>query len=329
MPTNSLAVAARVARRMGTRVVPWAVALAVLPAWVAPTRVWAAPQRVALVVHPVVNVSEADSKPIVADLAAALRKRFDAEFVAGDAVRSKLPANLPEDCVSDAHCIGEVGDRVGADQLLFLVMVRVGTKIQINPTWAEIQSGRALPRDPVELDDKGPSRASVMAEVAPSMIPRGSLPLHASAVAKAPASGGGGGVETKAENRLPPVSTSDPWRSGKTTDTDLYTIAWGTAGVAAAALGVGVALVLGGLADYNEQIELGCPLQDDPRGSCIAVTERFATRSTVANLLLVGGGLAAATSVALFIAGAQQEEALAASLVVSPDGVALTWGGRF
>lgn len=294
----------------------------------APSSAWASPTRVALVVHPVVNVPEAESKAIALELATALRARFDAEIIAGDPVRNKLPARVPEDCVSDAACIGEVGDRVGADQLLFLVMVRVGTKVQIDATWAEIQTGRALPRDPVELNDAGPSRASVLGEVAGSMIPRGSVPLRG--VAAGGGSGGGGGeagLPTKAETTLPVGPTSDPWRAGKTTDQDLDFVAWGFAGLSAASLGVGVALVLGGLADYNEQIEQGCPERAEIRGSCVDVIDRFATRSNIANMLLVGAGLAAATSVALFAVGASDDGALSA--VVGPDGVGLSYGGRF
>lgn len=294
-----------------------------LGALAAPQLALAAPVRVALVVHPVINVTEAESKPIVAALAAAMRQRYQAEIVSGDAVRSKLPSSLPEDCVSDAQCIGEVGDRVGADQLLFLVIVRVGPKVQIDATWAEIRTGRSVPRDTIELDDAGPPRDEVLAEVAPTMLPRGTVATVESAKPRGQAP-----AETKAEGRLPPAPTSSPWEAGNGSRVGLDTVAWGAAGVAAVSLGVGVALVLGGLADYDQQLELGCDQrQGEARGTCVALTDRFATRSTVANMLILGAGLSAATSIALFAASAAQEDSWALS--VTPDGVGVSYGGRF
>lgn len=286
-------------------------------------RAEAAPVRVAIVVHPVVNVPDAESKAIAGELAAAMRKRYDAEIKAGDAVRTKLPANLPEACVSDPACVGQVGDRVAADQLLFVVLIKVGDEIQMDATWADIQSGRNFPRDTVQLPAAPAERSRVIAEIAPTMLPRGEVPVL----------GGAGRVdgkpetktETKAETRLPPSTPADAW---PTEERDVNLPAWISAGLSAASLGVGVALVLGGLADYEAQVSTGCPNQAEPAGSCVELVDRFGARSTAANLLLVGSALAAATSIALFAADAA-DDGTTAAVTVSPDGVGLAWGGRF
>ena len=283
--------------------------------------------RIALVVHPVVNVSEVDSKKVALELAAAMRQRYEAEILAGDGVRSKLPSKLAEDCVSDPYCVGQVGDRVGADQLLFLVLVRAGDKIQVDATWAELVSGRTMPRDAFEIGDDSAQRATVLAEMAPLMLPRGTVPLKgaAGAVTKPPADG----PDVRPEHRLPEVPGSSPWGTVDSPALGLETAAWASAGVSAVALGVGVAVILGGLADYAEQLEIGCVNQVEPEGRCATIDDRFATRSTVANMLLLGSGLAAATSVALFAAAADAGAEATASVAVSDDGVGLAWGGRF
>lgn len=292
----------------------------------APARA-AGPTRVALVVHPVVNVSEVDSKKVALELAVAMRQRYEAEILAGDGVRTKLPSKLAEDCVSDPYCVGQVGDRVGADQLLFLVLVRAGDKIQVDATWAELVTGRTMPRDAFEVGDDAAQRAAIMAEMAPLMLPRGSVPLKgaAGAVNKPPADG----PDVRPEHRLPEVPGSSPWGTVDSPALGLETAAWASAGVSAVALGVGVAVILGGLADYAEQLEIGCVNQVEPEGRCATIDDRFATRSTVANMLLLGSGLAAATSVALFAAAAEAGAEATASVAVSGDGVGLAWGGRF
>ena len=285
--------------------------------------------RVALVVHPVVNVSEVDSKKVALELAAAMRTRYDADILAGDGVRTKLPSKLAEDCVSDPYCVGQVGDRVGADQLLFLVLVRAGDKIQVDATWAELVSGRTMPRDAFEIGDDSAQRAAIVAEMAPLMLPRGTVPLRgaAGAVTAQP----DGQIDVRPEHRLPEVPGSSPWGTVDSPALGLETAAWASAGVSAVALGVGVAVILGGLADYAEQLEIGCVNQVEPEGRCATIDDRFATRSTVANMLLLGSGLAAATSVALFAAAAEAGAGVdgVASVAVTDDGVGLAWGGRF
>jgi hypothetical protein len=85
------------------------------------------------------------------------------------------PGGVHEDCVAHKECIRDVGNRLNADQLLFLVIVRVGARVQIDSTWAEVSSGRTVPRDAILLEEKGQARKDVFAKASKKLIPNAEL----------------------------------------------------------------------------------------------------------------------------------------------------------
>ena len=295
-------------------------AVFVLLGGIVPGAAFAAQKSVVLVVHPVVNVPDGESKAIATELAASMGRRYEARVFAAE--RSRLPQSLADDCVSDMRCAGELADRLSADQVVFLVMVKVGTKIQVDATWVDPQAGRTVPRDTFELDANGDGRTRVIAEVAPSMIPRGEIPVAGASSTK---------PNSKPEPALPPPSASA--RAEATAPpselSGVAIAAWVASGTSVLALGTGLALVLSGIGEYDDLLQSTC-LTGTPSARCQEQLDRFGTRSTVANVLLISAGLAAGTAIGLFAADADATiTAAIPSPAITSDGFAMVWGGRF
>src|SRR5262245_46725476 len=114
----------------------------------------AAPHRVAVIPTVEVNVDAQRAEALTGTLADALRDRLEIDAIGGQDVIRRLPAGgLAEDCVAHPKCIAALGARLEVDQLLFLVIVQVGHTIQLDPTWADVATGKTIGRPMVELPD--------------------------------------------------------------------------------------------------------------------------------------------------------------------------------
>src|SRR5688500_7835319 len=83
--------------------------------------------RVAVVPGVAVNLDAARVDALSQDLADALATELDVDAVGGLEVRRQLPPDgLPPDCVATPSCVSDVAKRLGATQLLFVVMVDTG-----------------------------------------------------------------------------------------------------------------------------------------------------------------------------------------------------------
>ena len=45
----------------------------------------------------------------------------------------------------------DLGARLATDQLILIVAVKVGDRLQLDPTWADVSSGRTVPRPSIEI----------------------------------------------------------------------------------------------------------------------------------------------------------------------------------
>ncbi|MDB4953528.1 MAG: hypothetical protein JWO36_1097 [Myxococcales bacterium] len=115
-----------------------------------------APARIKVAVVPgiAVNVDAGRVDALTQDLADALQGELDIEATGGLEARRQLPADgLPPDCVTTPACVQDVAKRLGAQQLLFVVMVDSGAggSIQVDTTWIEPMSGRAVSRPAIDI----------------------------------------------------------------------------------------------------------------------------------------------------------------------------------
>jgi hypothetical protein len=85
------------------------------------------PSKLAVIPGIAVNVDSTRVDALSQDLADALSTELLVEASGGLEVRRKLPAEgLPADCIAKPACIADTARRVGAAQLLFIVVVDTG-----------------------------------------------------------------------------------------------------------------------------------------------------------------------------------------------------------
>jgi hypothetical protein len=120
-----------------------------------------------------VNVDAARVDALSQDLADALATELAVDAVGGLEVRRQLPVEgLPPDCITKPACISDVARRVGAAQLLFVVVVDTGAggAVQIDSTWIDPATGKSASRPAIDLAP-GADPKSRFASAAHSLFP--------------------------------------------------------------------------------------------------------------------------------------------------------------
>ena len=110
--------------------------------------------KVAVVPGIAVNLEAARVDALSQDLAEALRAELEIDAIGGLEVRRLLPAaGLPADCVANPACVADVARRLGAQQLLFVVMVDTGSggAIQVDSTWVDPVTQASAPRPAIDI----------------------------------------------------------------------------------------------------------------------------------------------------------------------------------
>ena len=129
------------------------------------------PQRIGVVVTTAVNMKEGEVDDMAAALGQALEQNLGVVVTAGAETRRRLPANgLPEGCMADSACRFDLGERLDADELLMLVVARVGSRIQIDATWIDVPSGKLASRPAVVLEGDA-DRLDVFRDAAQTLLP--------------------------------------------------------------------------------------------------------------------------------------------------------------
>lgn len=255
--------------------------------------------KVAVVPGIAVNLDAARVDALSQELADALEAELDIDAVGGLEVRRALPPDgIPPDCVATPACVQDVGKRVGAQQLLFVVMVDTGSggAIQIDATWLEPATGKSASRPAIDIASIADAHARFVT-AAPQLLPD-------APVRPKPKLGGG------------PVGTMQP-----EVPRHFTTPAKITAAVSGVCFGLGIAMGLRARSKYND-----CDSSPD---TC-SESERDSIRTT--GLLadagfVIGIGAAIATTV-LFVTSGKE-----AHMVVAPaaegSGGTVTLLGRF
>ncbi|MBA2543210.1 MAG: hypothetical protein H0V17_26450 [Deltaproteobacteria bacterium] len=252
--------------------------------------------KVAVVPGIAVNLDSARVDALSQDLADALASELDIDAVGGLEVRRQLPAEgLPPDCLTTPSCVNDVSKRLGASQLVFVVMVDAtgSGAVQVDSTWVDVASGKRASRPAIDLP--------TIADAKTRFAAAAKLVLPDAPVRAKPKLGGGG------------IGSMSPEIARHMT-----TPAYVTAGVAVVGVGVGIGFALSARSRYNK-----C---DKPMACSEDEQDSVRTRTVIADLgFLVGIGGIVATSVLYATSGKESR------LVVSPTtgGVALSAVGRF
>lgn len=269
----------------------------------APDRVADAPApsiTVAVVPGVAVNMDAARVDALSQDLADALKSELVIEAIGGLEVRRKLPADgVPPDCVATPACIEDVAQRLGANQLLFVVMVDTGGSgaVQIDTTWVDVATGNSASRPAIDI--------AVLTEAKSRFAAAATQLLPDAPVRPKPVPGGGIGNTTMTDE-VPRHFT---------------TASYVTAGLAVVGLGVGVGFGLRARSQFNDCDQPSAPCTD-------AQEDKIRTSALIADVgwfAALGG--AVATAVLYATSGSESR------LIVSPNaeggGVTLTAVGRF
>jgi hypothetical protein len=129
--------------------------------------------KIAVVPGIVVNLAAARVDALTQELAEALQAELEVEAIGGVEVRRRLPpAGLPTDCVASEPCIADVARRLGAAQLLFVVLIDTGSSgaIQIDSTWVDPVAHRSGSRPAIDIATIADAR-SRFAAMASQLLP--------------------------------------------------------------------------------------------------------------------------------------------------------------
>ncbi len=255
-----------------------------------------APIKVAVIPGLAVNVDSTRVDALGQDHADALAAELDVEADGGIEVRRQLPVEgIPADCIAKPKCIADTARRVGASQLLFIVVIDTGGggAIQIDSTWIDVASGKLAPRPAIALTP-GADPRSRFVSAARSMLP--DAPVRPKAK----------GVDGKMSPAIPRH----------------YTMAAKiTTGLAVAGLGLGIGFGLAARSQYNE-----CDVQPMAPVGCDDKHDMIRRRALIADIGYAVGVTGAVATVILFMTSGKESR-----LVVepTPQGVAVSAIGRF
>ena len=259
--------------------------------------------RVGLVIATRVNVSAAEAEALSTRLGEAMREDLRVDVVAGSHAGRRLPpTGVPDDCVARTECVRDLATRLGADELVFLVMVRIGPRLQIDATWADPASGEAASRPAMVLDEGGPPVAAVLARA-----PRQILP-HATPRVTAPALLDGRSVAAAPRGRrfTPAVIA--------------------TGAISGIALATGLGLAVSARRDFNGLESDGCDALACPNED--QRIDRMERKALAADLMFATAAAAGVTSVVLYLSSGRSESS---PIQVGTDGrgAHVSFGGRF
>jgi hypothetical protein len=219
--------------------------------------------RVGVVVAVHVNMSEDEAQALGEQIGAGLGDALVVDVVAGaQAARRLPPKGVGELCVARPECVKDTASRLDADQLLFLVVVRLGKRIQVEPTWTDATGAQSASRDTIVLD-AGAAPREVFTGAATRLLPGIALRSQTGPVT---------------DPGTPPTGTTDT-PTGPSTGGDIIASGpapeprrrihlgtWIAGGVAVAALGGGIAF---GLAAKSAESKL----DDDRCGTDVVCSD--------------------------------------------------------
>jgi hypothetical protein len=252
--------------------------------------------KVAIVPGIAVNLDSAKVDALSQDLASALESELEVDAVGGLEVRRQLPPDgLPPDCFTTPACVADVARRLGASQLVFVVMVDAtgSGAVQVDSTWVDVASGKSVSRPAIDVPTLSDAKSRFTAG-AKLILP--DAPVR-------PKKGPGGGISGTMTKEVPRHFTP---------------LSYATAGVGVVGIGIGVAFGLSARSKYNA-CEVSAACSKDQR-------DKIRTRTILADTgFVVGIAGLVATSVLFATSGKESR------LVVSPtgDGATVSAFGRF
>lgn len=232
-------------------------------------------RRIGVVVAAQVNLSAEEARNLATQVGAALGESLPVDVIAGVEAERRLPEDgLPDDCTTIAECRQDLGRRLDVDELLFLVIVRIGGDTQIDTTWASVASGHVTSRPAITIaSDSAESARDRFKRFAPALLPH---------IAK----------RAKTGSDKPPVImlSTTGWDSGRR----MTTGTWIATGVAAGGLLGGTIYGLLAQRKLSALEKQGCTETSPCEGPQIDALERDAVLADIFFAAALASGVTAA-----------------------------------
>jgi TolB-like protein len=170
--------------------------------------------RIAVVPVAAINVSDTEADVLVDRLRHDIGRALEVEILDREQTHARMGTGVKDACMSQARCIRDLGVKLAVDQILFVAIIRIGDRIQIEVTWADARTGNTMTREPVRLDSQeAPATMSERAAArllpgAPSRLPARDSPPPDSGPPLATTSPGS--VQPGAEAPGLPASSASP-----------------------------------------------------------------------------------------------------------------------
>ena len=265
--------------------------------------------RVGVAVSTEVNIAPAEAQKMSEALGKALHEKLMVDVIAGAEAARRLPEEgVADNCVVDKACIADIAQRLSADQLLLLVVVKVGSRVQIDSTWADGATGKTVSRAAVVIEagqDAEEKFAVAAANLMPDAAPRPEVQIIQQP--------GGGG----------PTGPDGPTTITRERPRRMTTPAWVAVGVGGAALAGAVTFTFLTRRDYKD-----C---DDRTDCSDGKLDSIEHKALAADLLWGTAAVAGVTAGFLFwMSGGQMEQVPIESTVglrPGPGTIGLAVGG--
>jgi hypothetical protein len=197
--------------------------------------------RVGVAVATEINLAPAEAEKISEALGKALHATLMVDVIAGAEAARRLPEEgVADNCVVDKACMADIAQRLSADQILFLVVVKVGSRVQVDSTWADPATGKTVSRSAVVIEG-GQDAEERFAAAATNLMPDAALRPAPPPEPKMPDSGS---VRPGRPESLTLETRQRPRR--------MTTGAWVAAGIGGAALAGAVTFTLLTRSDYKD-----------------------------------------------------------------------------
>lgn len=264
--------------------------------------------RVGVVVVTAIGMDLDDAEMVGTRMARALGERLFVDVEVG--TRERLGQRPSETCVAEIPCIHEVGAKLNVHELLFLAIVRIGDRLQINITWADAASGASEARDPIRLEG-ATQDLDAFTEAATRLLPnarsRPAAPLPETVPPAGP---------------LAPV-TGEP---GPIDGRRLTRGVWIAGGISALALAGGTTLGIMALRTQSRLEDAGC----DP-GPCEQPAPKVSTlrqQAAISDALFAGALISGVVAGVLYWRSGRAD-ARTVTVGATPTGVQLSVSGSF
>lgn len=281
--------------------------------------------RVGVVVAVHVNLSEEEAQALGDQVGEGLRDALVIDVVAGaQAARRLPPKGVGELCVARPACVKDTAQRLDADQLLFLTVVRLGKRVQVEPTWIDASGTQSASRDTIVLD-AGASPRETFAGAATRLLPDITV-RSKTAPAEEPTAPPGG--EAPSTTPTPPTTANgDVTVTAPAPRRRIHLGTWIAGGVALGALAGGVAFGLAARSARNELEDDGC---GDTRRCDPSRIDSLENKMLAADVLYATAAVAVGAAVFIQLRWGGRAEPAPVSVAPTADGgAALLLRARF